>query len=159
MFEKNCRYLGIGATFDPSSPTGQAGFTTAAGSPIITVAKSSKKEGGDLVCFVIMPFTERHDDHSPGFFAEVLSTLLTPAASAAGFTVKTALRQGSDLIHSTIVNDLLDADLVLADLTEHNPNVLFELGMRMAECDYLIWPHLTHPKWPHPVTSIGGVRG
>jgi hypothetical protein len=26
----------------------------------------------------------------------------------------------------------LDADLVLADLTEHNPNVLFELGVRMA---------------------------
>src|SRR5262249_2934916 len=30
-------------------------------------------------------------------------------------------------------NDLLQADLVVADLTEHNPNVLFELGMRMAE--------------------------
>lgn len=27
----------------------------------------------------------------------------------------------------------MDADLVIADLTEHNPNVLFELGMRMAE--------------------------
>ncbi len=26
----------------------------------------------------------------------------------------------------------ITADLVLADLTEHNPNVLFELGMRMA---------------------------
>src|SRR5581483_10657825 len=36
------------------------------------------------------------------------------------------------MIHSTIVNDLLAADLVIADLTEHNPNVLFELGLRMA---------------------------
>jgi hypothetical protein len=44
---------------------------------------------------------------------------------------KTAKRQGSDIIQSTIVNDLLEADLVLADLTEHNPNVLFELGMRI----------------------------
>lgn len=26
---------------------------------------------------------------------------------------------------------MLDADLVLADLTEHNPNVLFELGVRL----------------------------
>ena len=26
----------------------------------------------------------------------------------------------------------MDADLVIADLTEHNPNVLFELGMRIA---------------------------
>jgi nucleoside 2-deoxyribosyltransferase len=37
------------------------------------------------------------------------------------------------VIHSTIVNGLLDADLVLVDLTEHNPNVLFELGLRIAE--------------------------
>jgi hypothetical protein len=26
----------------------------------------------------------------------------------------------------------MDADLVVADLTDHNPNVLFELGMRMS---------------------------
>ncbi len=44
----------------------------------------------------------------------------------------TANREGSDVIQSTIVNRLLDDDLVIADLTEHNPNVLFELGMRMA---------------------------
>ena len=30
------------------------------------------------------------------------------------------------------MNDLLEADLVIADLTEHNPNVMFELGVRMA---------------------------
>ena len=27
----------------------------------------------------------------------------------------------------------MEADLVVADLTEHNPNVMFELGLRMAE--------------------------
>ena len=47
--------------------------------------------------------------------------------------MKTANRQGSDLIQSTIMNDLIEADLVIADLTEHNPNVMFELGVRMAE--------------------------
>ena len=35
------------------------------------------------------------------------------------------------MIQATIVNALLDADLVLADLTEHNPNELVQLGMRM----------------------------
>jgi hypothetical protein len=64
---------------------------------------------------------------------EVLEQIFSPAAAAAGFNVTTAERQGSDVIQSTIVNDLLAADLVLADLTEHNPNVLFELGMRMRE--------------------------
>ena len=49
------------------------------------------------------------------------------------FIVETANRQGSDVIQSTIVNDLLEADLVIADLTDHNPYVLFELGVRIAE--------------------------
>jgi hypothetical protein len=79
-----------------------------------------------------MPFVERTDDYPTGFFEEVLKSLFTPAGTDAGFVVKTAKRQGSDVIQSTIVTDLLRADLVLADLTEHNPNVLFELGMRMA---------------------------
>jgi hypothetical protein len=36
------------------------------------------------------------------------------------------------MIQSTIINDLIEADLVIADVTEHNPNVMFELGMRIA---------------------------
>jgi hypothetical protein len=81
-----------------------------------------------------MPFVERDEDRYPtGFFAEVLSSVFTPAITGAGLQVRTAQRPGSDLIQSTIVTELLEADLVLADLTEHNPNVLFELGMRIAE--------------------------
>ena len=82
----------------------------------------------------IMPFVEHDEDRYPtGFFGEVLTSLFTPAITGAGLEVRTAQRQGSDLIQSTIINELLAADLVLADLTEHNPNVLFELGMRIAE--------------------------
>jgi len=62
----------------------------------------------------------------------VLRSIIGPAGKQAGFSVSTANREGSDVIQSTIVNRLLDDDLVVADLTEHNPNVLFELGMRMA---------------------------
>lgn len=137
LFDKNTRFLGIGAEFSrtPSVPT--APPASASGAPLdgggaVTVG-TPEDQADAPVCFVIMPFTERDDIHEPGFFAEVLSKILTPAATKAGFTVKTAMRQGSDVIQSTIVNDLLAADLVLADLTEHNPNVLFELGMRMKE--------------------------
>lgn len=133
LFSRNCRYLGIGATFDLADPSGTSALNVER-DKTVTVAEPAGASGdASPVCFVIMPFTERSDDHQPGFFAEVLKQVLTPAATSAGFKVKTALRQGSDVIQSTIVNDLLDADLVLADLTEHNPNVLFELGMRMAE--------------------------
>lgn len=128
-FRENCQYLGI--TSGIPSSTGEAEEAAAVVSPpeTVTLAEGASK----LTAFVIMPFLERDPKHSSGFFAEVLRSVITPAAKASQFTVKTANRQGSDLIQSTIINDLMDADLVIADLTEHNPNVMFELGMRMAE--------------------------
>jgi hypothetical protein len=134
LFQKNCRFLSIGQEWQPGASPATALIvdgTTSRGESI-TVATPADSENAP-VCFVIMPFTERDDRYQTGFFTEVLSRLFTPAATQAGFSVKTAERQGSDVIQRTIVNDLLQADLVLADLTEHNPNVLFELGMRMHE--------------------------
>jgi len=135
LFQKNCRYLGIGSTLSPDlleqnvapwdGSNGQQGEAS-------TITLATPAQGGDKLCFVVMPFEEHDDRHAPGFFSEVIGSLITPAAQAAGFIVRSANRQGSDVIQSTIVNDLLRADLVVADLTEHNPNVLFELGMRMA---------------------------
>ena len=48
-----------------------------------------------IVAFVIIPFVEREESHSKGFFLEVLRSLITPAGSNAGFNVKTANRQRS----------------------------------------------------------------
>ena len=139
LFRENCTYLGIRSGGFPAvpeaKPGGQNGLeseTHALSPATVTLAEPGQGKGGP-VAFIIMPFEERDKSHSDGFFQEVLRSLLTPAASTAGFTVRTANRQGSDLIQSTIVRDLLDADLVIADLTEHNPNVLFELGVRIAK--------------------------
>lgn len=135
LFRENCDYLGIGTGFSADEPiTGRenkgASVQVETSHEIVTLAEP---EGNSkLDCFVIMPFRERDPSHPPGFFDEVLRSLIVPAGRKAGFTVNTANRQGSDVIQSTIINSLLNADLVLADLTEHNPNVLFELGMRMA---------------------------
>lgn len=127
LFEKNCPTAKIGKEI----PNDSAAATNGQGGGVVSTAAPKAKKGGRPVCFIIMPFTERQDDHQVGFFTEVLEQLFNPALEAAGFEPRTALRQGSDVIQATIVNALLDADMVLADLTEHNPNVLFELGMRM----------------------------
>jgi len=130
-FRENCQYLNITSGLPTQDGDAEADHASIQPPDTITLA-----EGGgssSLKTFVIMPFLEREPNHSLGFFAEVLRSLITPAAKASGFTVRTANRQGSDLIQSTIINDLIDADLVIADLTEHNPNVMFELGVRMAE--------------------------
>lgn len=124
-FRENCKFLGIASGEALPEEERSAGPST------VVVGEPSKKSS--LKAFVIMPFTEKNPQRSPGFFEEVLRSLITPAGLEAGFRVETANRQGSDVIQSTIINELLEADLVIADLTDHNPNVLFELGLRMAE--------------------------
>lgn len=126
FLEDYAQRLGVGPSPEPRSTTPSP--PTSAHSVVVGEPRGKT----DRVAFVIMPFVEKTDRYSKGFFEEVLRSLVTPAAVAAGFKVETAKREGSDVIHSTIVNDLLAADLVIADLTEHNPNVLFELGLRMA---------------------------
>jgi hypothetical protein len=130
-FRENCQFLGITSGLPSEADTLPPGTPAPPPPDTVTLAEVGGTSG--LKAFVIMPFVERDAKHSQGFFSEVLRSLITPSAKASGFTVKTANRQGSDLIQSTIINDLLEADLVIADLTEHNPNVMFELGVRMAE--------------------------
>jgi hypothetical protein len=130
LFTKNCNFLKL----DSESPivNSENKFINTPTDSETTVIISEAKGKNAQEIFVIMPFSERQLIHSKGFFTEVLNSLIIPAASGAGFTVRTANRTGNDIIQSTIVNALIDADLVVADLTEHNPNVLFELGLRMA---------------------------
>jgi len=134
VFRENCEYLGITTGFSTTKPTGGDNSSSAqqvSGPTTVTLAEPAGSNGG--TAFVILPFVEREAGRHKGFFSEVLRNLITPAARDVGFTVKTANRQGSDVIQSTIINDLINADLVIADLTEHNPNVLFELGIRIGE--------------------------
>src|SRR6266568_3798021 len=125
IFDKNCRFLGIGADYFPGKLPEQLRQVAVrpVGKGAATVARPSDSAKEAHVCFVIMPFTERDDRHQSGFFDEVLINLFTPALTDAGFQVRTAKRHGSDVIQSTIVNELLEADLVLADLKEYNPSL------------------------------------
>ncbi|MBS1143719.1 MAG: hypothetical protein H6R14_1125 [Proteobacteria bacterium] len=99
---------------------------------VSSIILGESNNAGTLVAFVAMPFSEKTSAYPKGYFDEVLKHLITPAAVKANFNARTAKKAGSEVIQSTIVNDLDAADLVIVDLTEHNPNVLFELGMRIA---------------------------
>lgn len=132
IFEANCKFLGIEA--GPSKGAAPAEVTRSEHGADIRVIGEAKGKF-DRTAFVIMPFVEKGQSPRPaGFFKEVLTKLITPAANQAGFAVETAEQDGSDVIQSTIINQLLKRDnLVIADLTDHNPNVLFELGIRIAK--------------------------
>lgn len=131
IFKENCKFLKIdkGPGQDIALPKSEG-----AENPSEIRVVGEPKGKFDRTAFVIMPFVEKGIiQRSAGFFTEVLKSLVTPAGNEAGFAIETATQQGSDVIQSTIINQLLNADLVIADLTDHNPNVLFELGIRLAK--------------------------
>ncbi len=131
IFKANCKFLGIEDGLGSNVRIRESTSTEAAGEVRVVGEPKGKF---DRTAFVIMPFVEKGQQPRPsGFFTEVLNGLVTLAANAAGFAVETAQQSGSDVIQSTIINQLLTADLVIADLTDHNPNVLFELGIRIAK--------------------------
>jgi hypothetical protein len=132
IFLANCKFLGISDGVGSEVRLAPAREQSEQSTEIRVVGEPKGKF--DRTAFVIMPFVEKGDKPRPGgFFDEVLKSLITPAANEAGFAVETAKQHGSDVIQSTIINQLLTADLVIADLTDHNPNVLFELGIRLAK--------------------------
>jgi hypothetical protein len=85
---------------------------------------SSKPE-----CFVIQPIgkpdspTRKHAD-------KVVKHLIEPVAGE-HFAIARADKLGKPgIITTQIVEHLLDAELVIADLTDWNPNVMYELALR-----------------------------
>ncbi|MDH4300477.1 MAG: toll/interleukin-1 receptor domain-containing protein [Nitrospira sp.] len=84
--------------------------------------------------FVAMPFGVKKDNQGTEIdFNRVYAELIKPALEAAGLEVFRAdedMRAGE--IRKDMFQELLIADLVVADLTLDNPNVWYELGVRHA---------------------------
>lgn len=81
-------------------------------------------------CFVIMPYGGR-DEQRRRHFAGVYQSIILPAATQAGYTAKRSDIAGEPgNITNDIIQDLYNSDIVIADLTDANPNVFFELGIR-----------------------------
>lgn len=86
--------------------------------------------------FIAMPFgTKPGADGRDIDFNRIYSELLKPALEAAGCEVFRAdEEQRAGDIRTDMFQELLVADLVLADLTLDSPNVWYELGVRHALC-------------------------
>lgn len=87
-------------------------------------------------CFVIMPLSTPPDLARPyeseDHFGHVLAELHTPAISQAGYDVIPPKVENSEVIQAEIIKNLATADLVVCDISTLNPNVIFELGIRVA---------------------------
>lgn len=83
-------------------------------------------------CFIISPIGEENSDIRKRS-DQLLKHIIQPACEAENIEC-TRIDQvsGSDTITDSILTELQTADLVIADLTDHNPNCFYELGYRAA---------------------------
>ena len=91
----------------------------------------------DKSCFIIMPITTPDQlfevyGGDTEHFQNVLNGLFIPAVKEAGMNPIPPLIEGANVIHAAIIKNLMNADLVLCDMSSLNPNVFFEVGVRTA---------------------------
>ncbi|MFT5821532.1 MAG: hypothetical protein ACI8ZM_002785 [Crocinitomix sp.] len=82
-------------------------------------------------CGIIMPISPI-DGCSADHWKEVLS-IISSVANEAGFESK-LVSEADDIgiIQKTIIQNIYNNDIVICDVSGKNPNVMFELGMRLA---------------------------
>jgi hypothetical protein len=93
--------------------------------------KSSEEHVEQPKCGIVMPIATT-DGCDPQHWLEVLD-IIKGCCRTAGFTgdlVSDAADSGTIL--RRIVGNLYNSDMVIADVSGKNPNVMFELGMRLA---------------------------
>lgn len=86
----------------------------------------------EKICFIVTAIgesgTETRDRAD-----EVFSYLISPVCEELGYKpVRVDQVDAVDNINETIINYLKTAPMVVADMTDHNPNAFYELGFRQA---------------------------
>jgi hypothetical protein len=80
-------------------------------------------------CFVIMPFSETTKEHTKEYWDCFFKEFIKPALCECGYKAR-RYEATPESITKGIVEDLQSSNLVLAVLTDYNPNVWYELGVR-----------------------------
>lgn len=83
-------------------------------------------------CFVIMPFSQSSNIHTQEYWTDHFENFLKPIIeSVPGFIAHRVEELRGDILRE-IITDLVVSSVVVAELTDHNPNVFWELGVRQS---------------------------
>ena len=86
----------------------------------------------EKVCFVIAPIGES-ESATRKRSDQILKHVISPAAAECGYSATRADQISEPgMITSQVIQRIVDDPLVIADLTERNPNVFYELAIRHA---------------------------
>ena len=91
---------------------------------------SPSAKGQSRICFVIMPFSES-GTCTEAEWTNIFQKVIKPAVEASNYECRRSTPTRGNLIKA-IIQDLDASWVVLADLTDRNPNVFYELGVRHA---------------------------
>jgi hypothetical protein len=86
-------------------------------------------------CFVSMPVGQKHDAQTGATidFDRVYNELVAPAIERAGLSIRSWRAVGAATsIQTQALSDIISSDILLADVTTANANVMYELGVRHA---------------------------
>jgi hypothetical protein len=83
-------------------------------------------------CFVIMPFSKTTEGHTESYWTSYYESFLKPLIEEnVNFPVERSRALRTDIVKD-IIRDLIFSRLVIADITDFNANVLWELGVRQS---------------------------
>lgn len=86
-------------------------------------------------CYVSMPFGRKPNSETGGTidFDYIYLTVISPAITEAGLMpVRGDELKFGAIVHKGVLEAVIGCDLFIADLTNANPNVMYELGIRHA---------------------------
>src|SRR5215831_13772013 len=87
-------------------------------------------------CFVIMPYGQTSVQgpegtrHERQHFDDVYDFICDTVKELGITPLRSDRRAEATPIHGRMLTDIIDADLAIVDVTNHNPNVFYELGVR-----------------------------
>lgn len=124
----------------------------------------SEDRKDNLYCGIIMPIAAM-SGYSVEHWIEVKNIIIEATKMVKEYNFKAEIVSSSegeiDVIHKRIIQNVYNADILVCDISGKNPNVLFELGMRLAfdkptilikddVTDFIfdtgVIEHLTYPK-------------
>ena len=85
-----------------------------------------------LKCFVIMPFAQSSDEHTEEYWTNHFYKFLKPEIEKIPSLKASRSDELRGDILKKIINDIYNSYVVVADLTDHNSNVFWELGIRQS---------------------------
>ncbi|WP_158962741.1 hypothetical protein [Myroides fluvii] len=97
----------------------------------VPAEQQEKDKENDVMCGIIMPISD-HNDYPKGHWKEVEDIIKSVLTSIGLKSRIVSDDESVGLIQERIVTNIYNDDIVVCDVSSKNPNVMFELGLRLA---------------------------